>query len=109
MDTFSKLKAAINNYNEIVSDYKKNRPFECPYVDDVNDELEALMQKDEATTRQFLAECEPEDFETACFGMYECALKWKLPFVEYVEELAKEKGWTNYSRRMIREAKSVAA
>ena len=107
MDTLGMLKAKINKYNEIVSYYEKNRPGECPYVEHVNDELEKLMLKDEATTRQFLAECEPNDFETACFGIDECAIKWKLPFVEYVEGLAEEKGWTDYSRDMIRYARSL--
>jgi hypothetical protein len=76
-------------------------------VDDVSNRLDTLMKKNEVCTRQVLAECSPEDFETACFGMYECAVKFRLPFVEYVEGLAEEKGWTDYSRDMISEARSM--
>jgi hypothetical protein len=99
MSTLEKMKAAIIEYNVIVENARN------PYVDDVNNRLESLMKKNEDCTRQFLAECSPEDFEIACFGIFECALKWKLPFVEYTEELAEEKGWTDYTRRMIDEAR----
>ena len=101
MDILSKLRAAINEYNNIIINDRN-----C-YVDDVNDRLESLMQIDEDCTRQFLAECLPKDFETACFGVYECAMKWKLPFVEYVEKLAEEKGWTDYSRDVISDARAA--
>jgi hypothetical protein len=99
MDILSELKAAINEYNKIVS-IDKN-----PYLDDVNERLESFMQRDEACTRRFLAECEPKDFEIACYGVIECAKKWKLPFIEYIEGLAEEKGWTDYSRRMVHYAR----
>ena len=101
MDILSELKALINEYNEIVGNSDN------PYVEDVNDRLEALMQIDEASTRRFLAECEPEDFETACFGIFECTLMFGLPFIEYVEGLAEEKGWTDYSRDMISDARAT--
>ena len=101
MDILKKLKAAINEYNYIVSSDRN------PYVDDVNIKLESLMLKDEDCTRQFLAECNSEDFEIACYGVIECAKKWKLPFIEYVEGLADEKGWTDYIRLMIRCARAA--
>ena len=94
-----KLKDAITAYIE--------RGKVCPeYSDDVMDILETCMLEDEATTRKFLAECTPEEFEDACVGVLECARKWGLSFVEYVERLEQEKGWTNYTRDMISDARA---
>jgi len=94
-----KLKHAITAYIE--------RGKMCPeYRDDVMDTLESFMLEDETITRDFLAECTPEEFEDACVGVLECARKWGLSFVEYIEELAEEKGWTDYSRNMIGEARA---
>ena len=95
-----KLKDAVTAYVE--------RGKVCPeYRDDVMDALEAALLEDEATTRKVLAECTPEEFEDACVGVLECAQKFGLPFVEYVEKLAEEKGWTDYTRNMIRGARAA--
>ena len=70
---------------------------------------EAMFQSDEARLRQFLSERNASEFEECGYGFLKCAQKFGLPFVEYVEGLAEEKGWTEYTRDMIHEARAEVA
>jgi len=67
---------------------------------------EAMFQSDEADLRQFLSERNASEFEQCGYGFLKCALKFRLPFVEFIEGLAEEKGWTEYTRDMIGEARA---
>jgi len=90
----------------VVERYACYREF-SGYVQDVMGALESEMLKSgEATTRLFLAECSLAEFEYAAWGFLELARKHGLPFVEHLEQLANEKGWTDYLEDMISEARA---
>ena len=100
MDELKKAMAAL------VERHEKIRQF-AGYADDVYKALEDEMVKsDEVTVRQFLAECNPNEFELSGYGFLEAARKFGLPFVKYIEALADEKGWTDYLKDMIGEART---
>ena len=75
------------------------------FTKDVDDELEAAMLEDEIETRKFLTSCTPKEFENSAIAFLDCAYKFGLPFVEFLEAQAELKGWTDYLRDMIGEAR----
>jgi hypothetical protein len=68
--------------------------------------LEKVMsQTDEVSLKQFLAKRSANEFDECGYGFVKCAQKYGLPFVEYIEKLAEEKGWTTYLIDVISEAR----
>jgi len=92
--TMSAFKARIERIREFGEAYDVSEAFQA-----------AALEADEATLRQFLAGCTSNEFNLSGYAFLDLALKHGLPFVEYLETLADEKGWTDYLKDMIGEAR----
>ena len=100
-----KLKAALNARVERVHAIER-REIGDGYTGDVDAILIPLLLENEDKTRLLLSECNQDEFEIMATVFYECALKFGLPFVEFLIEQAEEKGWTEYLEDMIGEARA---
>jgi hypothetical protein len=66
---------------------------------------ELAHESNEMTLRHFLASCNHYEYELSGGLFLDAALRFGIRFVEYLEQLAEEKGWTDYIRDMIDEAR----
>jgi hypothetical protein len=99
----------MERLKETMAAFKRrtDRIREFSYDSDVREKFcNAMYAVNEQTARQYLKECTPQEFKLAACTFPKCALKWGGLYVEFLEQLAEEKGWTDYTRDMIGEARA---